>query len=284
MRVGKNLEVDKRKSVDCWDSLYTHNILDLAKFENNLNVHKSWEEFLVENIELLSELISRIRLENCTPKEPEKIFRFLKQDLSKIKVIILGQDPYPYPNFATGRAFEVENISNWQELVNPSLNWKGKSLQNMIICIYRNATGDTSIDKYDGILQKIEDKTFNISPPKPWFDSLEDQGVLFLNMALTCELNGEPGSHADMWTSMNDGFIKKLLKYINKKNSFINWFVWGVKAKECIKQANLHIPESLIFRSSHPAAYSLSIDNKNNFLNFTGFSQVTGIDWLGKKI
>ena len=281
--MGVNLEADKRKNGYCWDSLFTNNTLNLEKLENNLNVHKSWKEFLATNIEILQEVIDEIRTEDCAPLEPEKILRFLQQDLSKINVIILGQDPYPYPNFATGRAFEVGNISTWKGLADPSLKRKGESLQKIITCIYRNVTGDTSIYNYNKVLKKIEDKTFNILPPEQWFDSMEEQGVLFLNTSFTCELDGQANSHRKIWNNRNDGFTKKLLEFINKKNPSINWFLWGKEANKCINQTNLYIPESLIFRSSHPVA-RLAKNKPDYFLNFSGFSQVTEIDWFGREI
>ena len=76
-----------------------------------MEVHESWKEFLDDNIGVLQEVVEQIRKESCSPTEPKKILRFLKQDLAEIKVVILGQDPYPYPNFATGRAFEVGTIA-----------------------------------------------------------------------------------------------------------------------------------------------------------------------------
>ena len=275
---------DRVKTADCWDSLCSNNILDLKKIKKNLEVHESWKEFLDDNIGVLQEVVEQIRKESCSPTEPKKILRFLKQDLAEIKVVILGQDPYPYPNFATGRAFEVGTIATWKELANSSLKGKGKSLRKIITCIYRNvATGDNKIDNYDEILKKIENKTFNILPPEQWFDSMEEQGVLFLNTSFTCELDGQANSHRKIWNNRNDGFTKKLLEFINKKNPSINWFLWGKEANKCINQTNLYIPESLIFRSSHPVA-RLAKNKPDYFLNFSGFSQVTEIDWFGREI
>lgn len=282
--MGVNLEADKRKNGYCWDSLFTNNTLNLEKLENNLNVHKSWKEFLATNIEILQEVIDEIRTEDCAPLEPEKILRFLQQDLSKINVIILGQDPYPYLNFATGRAFEVGNISTWKGLADTSLKRKGTSLQKIVICIYRNVTGDKNIDNYSEVLKKIEDKTFKISPPKPWFDSLEEQGVLFLNTSFTCKLGGKANSHKNIWNKKNNGFTQKLLNFINQKNPTIQWFTWGNAAKKLVDKKVLGIDKALIFRSYHPAATSIHINNEDHFLNFKGFSQVTEIDWFGREI
>ena len=89
-------------------------------------IDKSWQPFLSN--ELVSELnrIEKvITRENYTPVK-ENVLRFLEIPLSEVKIIILGQDPYPQEGTATGRAFEVNNLNSWTS------KFRNSSLKNIL--------------------------------------------------------------------------------------------------------------------------------------------------------
>ena len=77
-----------------------------------INIDDSWKGFLTK--EVIDELA---KIENYvgndyTP-ESSKVLRFMGLDLNKMKVVILGQDPYKPLGVATGRSFESANLYNW---------------------------------------------------------------------------------------------------------------------------------------------------------------------------
>lgn len=110
----------------------------MSKFLKSLNIHSSWEELLTkDNIKLLDEIEEKIG-NNYYPAT-KNVLRFLEQDLNKIKCIIVGMDPYPscYTDknnnilpIATGRSFEVANLTSWQD------KFKQSSLRNILKTLY----------------------------------------------------------------------------------------------------------------------------------------------------
>ena len=156
--------------------------------------HSSWSEFLTEEIVYkLKDIESKIG-DNINP-DPENVLRFLSNDLNSIKVVILGQDPYPEKGRATGRSFEVGDLHNWND------KFRQVSLKNIIRLIhknYNNIEAYNEIKKFSIIQEEIKNNNFNILPPDEIFKSWEKQGVLMLNTYLSIEA-GKPGSHIDIW-------------------------------------------------------------------------------------
>ena len=176
--------------------------------------HNSWKFFLTEEInQLIHNIESEIKDDNINP-EAENVLRFLEQDLEQIKVLILGQDPYPQKGAATGRAFEVGNLCSW---LSP---FRNISLKNIVRAIYQSEYGKTM--KFAELKQKIEDGSFPIKAPDQLFESWSRQGVLLLNTSFTCQ-TGKPGSHAKTW----EPFTRKLLEFIAVQQPDIIWFLWG---------------------------------------------------------
>ena len=112
-----------------------------------------------------------------------KIFRaFEVTPFDRLKVVIVGQDPYPQKGVATGIAFANEPGLSWS----PSLNIIADELQE-------------SIPEFNEWL---------------FIDNIDllhwcRQGVLLLNSAFTVA-TGVPGSHADMWRFFTSDLIKAL--------------------------------------------------------------------------
>ena len=138
--------------------------------------------------------------------------------LNKVKVVILGQDPYHGPGQAHGLCFSVpEGIKT-----PPSL---------------------------DNIFKELKDD-LGIPPPQsgcliPW----AEQGVLLLNSVLSVEL-GNAGSHAFKgWEKFTDLIISK----VNERDSVV-FMLWG---KYAIKKGQLINPSKhLILKSAHPSPLS----------------------------
>src|SRR5450756_854455 len=92
-------------------------------------VHPSWEPMLDEDtLQLLLDIGKAIGAD-CLP-DPYLILRFLRTDMNLLQIVILGQDPYPGPGAATGRAFEVCGLKSWSE------PFRQVSLKNIIRLVW----------------------------------------------------------------------------------------------------------------------------------------------------
>ena len=202
-------------------------------------IHPSWNQFLtVEIREILTLISGQVDLTSFTPP-PERVLHFLTRDLSTAKVVIIGQDPYPQQGVASGRAFEVSTLKDWNQ------TFRNVSLKNIIRSVYYATTGN--LLTYKQIISLTENylftDKFKIAPPHQLFKSWERQGVLLLNTSFTCHI-GQPGSHAKIWQP----FSSMLLEYINESNPNLIWFLWGKHAQE----ATQHISITNKFISHHP--------------------------------
>lgn len=232
------------------------------------NIHPSWNEFLTDAILKELQVIEAKLLEPYNPSDHTKTLRFLEVNLNQIKVIWLGQDVYPAPKAATGRAFETNMIKSWTE------PFKQVSLKNIIRLIHK---GYLKIDNYEDIYgyaqikEAILQGDFPIAPYETWFDRLETQGVLFLNTTFTCEAN-KPNSHKKIWAH----FSEQLLQFISSTQPEIHWFLWG-------NEAQSHL-ENITSGHHHLSRHPMMCSNKyeDDFLKAKCFEKTWQlINWLG---
>ncbi|MDY6062899.1 MAG: uracil-DNA glycosylase [Erysipelotrichaceae bacterium] len=234
------------------------------------DVHSSFEDFLNdENINLLNQIYETIKDSDYTP-DAENVLRFLSNDLSKIKVVIMGQDPYfsvvNGRKVATGRAYEPADVTDFR------MKFKQVSLKNIIRLIHKNYHGITDYDKilkFSEIQAEIDCGRFNINYPKAWFDSLERQGVLMLNSSLTTLIN-QPLAHEKLWHE----FTLRLLQYIDRDHVII-YFLWGKSA-----MAYQGLLKGKVYTSRHPMMCAEKY--ADDFLKCDCFLDTMDIiDWLG---
>lgn len=184
----------------------------------------------------LSTLSSEILPECSYQPSKENIFRVFNMPVYSIKVVILGQDPYPTPGNAIGYSF-----------VN-GRDKKPVSLRNI----------EKEIKESDPEHMRYREEI----DMKSW----TDQGVFLLNTALTVE-TGNAGSHLKYWKD----FTTKVISFISSVNPCI-WVMWGKKAqkfipyiqgnnmfvdkydREMIGQLPLKNRANFIFEAPHPAA------------------------------
>lgn len=165
--------------------------------------------------------------------EPDisKLFRAFKAcPYSELKVVILGQDPYPQPGVATGLAFGNENKGD----ISPSLKIIMEELE--------------SIPDYNEwlFLDKLS------------LEHWANQGILLLNSALTVEQN-KPGSHHEIWKY----FIENLLRNLNQINCGIIYVLMGKVAHSF--EPFINTKSNHVIKVAHPAA-----DTYNNRRIFRG--------------
>lgn len=225
----------------------------------------SWDNF-IKNSKFYKKMTNFVdETDNICPSK-ENVFLFMKSKLKDIKCVILGMDPYPSTYIdngkelpvATGRAFEVANIDKFTD------RYKQQSLSNIFkaLCYYR-------FGKIYSIRELREEKLsskikyINIHD---WFDSMEENGVLFLNATLTT-LKGKSGAHIDRWTD----FMNEVIKYICD-NSKCKWLIWGNVA---LKRISGIVDDKDIIFSCHPASRQ-----NNNFVEDCCFKKVKNIEWF----
>jgi uracil-DNA glycosylase len=237
-----------------------------SAFIQNHTIHPDWKPFLTKELERsILEIEEKITSRDYSPTA-EKVLRFFELPLQTVKVIILGQDPYPQPGAATGRAFEVGNLKSWNE------PFKNISLKNILRALYKSYTG--KVVKYKELKQKL-DNEFPVLPPGKLFKHWEKQGVLLLNTSFTC-VPGKPGSHKKEW----EDFTSSLLNFINEQTPEITWFLWGSHALNATQQ--LTLKNKVI--TQHPMMCYDGPNRENDFLygKVNGFGQLQNeIDWTG---
>jgi len=139
--------------------------------------------------------------------------------IEKVKVVILGQDPYPTPGHAHGLCFSVL----------PEVKPIPKSLKN----IYKELQDDLGIINHNGHLQC-------------W----AEQGVLLLNSVLTVESTKANSHQGQGWEFFTDAIIQ-LLNNLNRPLVFV---LWGSYAQK--KGAIIDSQKHYILRSPHPSPLS----------------------------
>lgn len=231
------------------------------------DAHASWNRFLSREVRDELKGIEEKIGENINP-EYENVLKFLRCDLYHVKVVILGQDPYPEKGRATGRAFEVGDLHSWND------KFRQASLKNIIRLIhknYNNINNYKDILKFSDIQKQIALGRFVIAPPDRLFKSWEKQGALLLNTYFTVE-QGKAGSHISLWGP----FSTKLFEYISEENKNISWFLWGKQAEE----KSRHIKSGRLYISRHPMMCSEKYED--DFLRSNCFKDTMNmINWLG---
>ncbi len=176
-------------------------------------------------------------------------------------------DPYytntnGIPN-ATGRSFESQNINRWDE---PTRN---KSLQNILKALYNSKHSDAKRTLKE-IRDEIKQEKFYIENDiHKWFDDSVNNGVMWLNAALTVKENS-PGSHMDYWTT----FMEDLIKYIQKQNHNVAWCLWGKKAQNRFKSFKVD-DRCKLLQTVHPR--NISFTKEGNPFND---AKLAGINFL----
>ena len=193
----------------------------------DVNIESSWKEVLKNEFAktYFLEIVTFLKIEKNAgkiiyPPGPLIFNAFTQTPFHKVKVVIIGQDPYHNPGQAHGLSFSV-----------PSGVKPPPSLMN----IYKefNASLGIAMPAEFGNLTK-------------W----AEQGVLLLNAILTVRAN-EPGSHSKIgWMNFTDAVIKK----ISDEKSGIIFLLWGKFAQE--KQALIDETKHHVLKAAHPSPFS----------------------------
>ena len=221
---------------------------------DNVNIDPSWKEALAA--EFAQPYFADIRQFILNEKQKGKrvyppgsqIFNaFNLTPFDKVKVVILGQDPYHGVGQAHGLSFSVPpGIAQPPSLVN----------------IFKELKSDLNID----------------APPHGNLESWAKQGVLLLNAVLTVN-ESEAASHKNAgWEKYTDAVIKT----ISDRKEHVVFILWGRFAQN--KEALINATKHCIIKSAHPSplsAYAGFFGSKpfsktNEYLRANGIKE---IDW-----
>lgn len=191
-----------------------------------VNIEKSWKHILKDEFSktYFAEITTFLKAEKALGKTiyppGNLIFNaFEKTPFDKVKVVLLGQDPYHNPGQAHGLSFSVPK----DVAVPPSL-----------INIFKEIKNDLGL-------------------PVPSHGNLEkwaEQGVLLLNAILTVRKN-EPGSHSKIgWMQFTDAVITKL----SEEKEGLVFLLWGKFAHQ--KQELIDEGKHDILKAAHPSPFS----------------------------
>lgn len=195
-----------------------------------VTIDPSWAKHLESEFEKpyfaeLAEFVKREYKDGVVYPPPKNIFRaFDLCPFEKVKVVILGQDPYHGARQANGLAFAVDEDTN----VPPSLRNIFQEIQSDFEKPLTHTGGDLS----------------------RW----ARQGVLLLNATLTVRA-GSAGSHQERgWELFTDAAVRAL----SEGREHLVFMLWGNYAKAKGKSESAHINRSkhLVLEAPHPSPFS----------------------------
>lgn len=216
------------------------------------NSYNGWDELFLEEFNkpyfknLKNFLLQEYATRTVYPPKSLILNAFDQTPYDKVKVVILGQDPYYNPGQAMGMSFSVN-----KGVAVP------KSLQNM----FKEIADDTG-----------RPSTIEGGDLTPW----ARQGVLLLNTVLTV-VAGQPNSHKGVgWETFTDAVINKL----NSRNIPTVFLLWGRNALD--KRALITNPTHLVLTAAHPSPLSAfngffgcrHFSKSNEFLRKNGLEEI----------
>ncbi len=215
---------------------------------SDIKIEASWKNVLASEFKkpYWRELTNTIRKEYLSstvyPPAPQVFRAFDLCPFDKVKVVIVGQDPYHGKGQANGLSFSVSY---------------GVTLPPSLKNIYKEIHSDLGVTPLvSGDLTR-------------W----AKQGVLMLNSVLTV-LAGKPASHAgNGWELFTDAVIARL----NEEREHIVFMLWGKYAQS--KGMVVDRTKHLVLTSAHPSPYSATMFFGNHhFSQCNGYLKKNGID------
>ncbi|MBU6311476.1 MAG: uracil-DNA glycosylase [Actinomycetales bacterium] len=186
-------------------------------------VHPTWVPVLDSERETVAHIGEFLRSESAAGHRwlpaGDSILRAFSTPLDEVRVLIVGQDPYPTPGHAVGLSFSVS----------PDTRPLPRSLQN----IYRELVDDLGVTRpANGDLS-------------PW----TQRGVMLLNRVLTVRA-GEPGSHRGQgWEQVTDTAIRGL---VQRGDQPLVAILWGRDAQSLEPL----LEDTPVIASAHPSPMS----------------------------
>lgn len=222
----------------------------------DVRIEESWKEILKEEFKkpYFKHIVEHIKTERSLGRiiypPGSLIFNaFDKTPFDKLKVVIIGQDPYHGPNQAMGLSFSVP---------------KGISPPPSLVNIFKELRDDVGVP-----VSGHGDLTH-------W----AEQGVMLLNASLTVRA-GDPMSHSKIgWHIFTNAVISK----ISELKSHVVFLLWGKFAQD--KISLIDSSKHLVLKSAHPSPLSASTGfvGCRHFSKTNSWLMKKGIDPIDWKI
>lgn len=201
----------------------------MSENPTNVQIEESWKvalahEFAQPYFSQIKGFIQEQKLNGKKVYPPGSLIfnAFNLTPFDKVKVVILGQDPYHGPGQAHGLCFSVpQGVKPPPSLVN----------------IFKEIKSDLGIEP----------------PSHGNLESWAKQGVLLLNASLTVN-ESEPNSHVQAgWHTFTDAVIKT----ISDKKQGVVFLLWGRFAQD--KAALIDTSRHFVLKSAHPSPFSATM-------------------------
>ena len=221
---------------------------------DSIGLHESWKAPLRPEFDAdyMAQLRSFLVAEKAAGKRifPKGAEWFRAMDLTpldKVRVVILGQDPYHGPGQAHGLCFSVK---------------PGVPPPPSLVNIYKELQSDLGIER----------------PRYGFLEHWAQQGVLLLNSVLTVEMAKAASHQGKGWERFTDAVIR----LVNAKEEPVVFLLWGAYAQK--KAAFVDTSKHLVLKAAHPSP--LSVHNGflgcRHFSKCNAFLESKGlppIDW-----
>ncbi len=192
----------------------------------SVKIEPEWAEVLSEEFdkEYFQEIVRFLKQEKALgktiyPAGPDIFRAFELTPFSKVKAVLLGQDPYHGYGQAHGLCFSVQ---------------KGVPPPPSLVNIYKELKDDLGIDP----------------PPHGCLEEWAQQGLLMLNASLTVEA-AKPMSHSKIgWEIFTDTVIRK----VSEQKEGIIFLLWGRFAQQ--KEVLIDKQKHFILKAAHPSPFS----------------------------
>lgn len=197
-----------------------------------------------------------------------------------VRCVILGQDPYPEPGFATGRAFEAGNLAGWHELD----KMFSKSVRAYMQQVYAARTCDPayarSFDDWPAVRSQITDPASGYEAPSKIADRWVGEGVLLLNTALTLSRfqvsvdAHQSCGHLPLWRPL----MLRTVEMLAARGKPLVILAFGDSAADTLDRLGLEAgPELFIARRAHPAFADRLFAEPNPFVLANQFLEAKGL-------
>lgn len=234
-------------TINLVDTKYSWKNMTLFQYLDEGNTPSGWLEFFgLPDVKKQIAMISKeLEAEQADIYPPiNRVFRaFYMVPLNQVKVVLLGQDPYPNPGSAVGLCFSVG---------------AGNSINSSLLNIY----------------EELENEGYRVNRTGN-LTHWARQGVLMLNTALTVR-HGEPESHSCAWYM----FTNLLIKYIHsKRGNQVKWLLFGSQAYTIVSK-NIG-KNSNMYSTSHPSPLSAHTTTRFGpaFIGSGVFRNIPEIEW-----
>ena len=191
-------------------------------------VGTGWTDVLAPVADMIAQLEDRLRAEQAAGRSfapvRDRVFAALAMPLASVRVLVVGQDPYPTPGHAIGLAFAVDR----------SVRPLPASLRNLLT-------------EYEA----------DLGLPRPTHGDLGAwvaQGVLLLNRVLTVA-HGAPGSHRGWgWEQVTDTIVDGLIAHHGAAGMPLVALLWGRDAQTLAPR--LRAGGAQVLSAPHPSPLS----------------------------